>query len=195
VADAASAREQAREILGQRRYRDTEVPAPFKGPLRWLGDRIEDVGSWLAGAFDDVAEVLPGGAVALWLLLAAGAIALTVFAARGLIRRRATGVHASRERPAPEADPRELERDADAAERAGDWERAVRLRFRAGVLRLERGQVLEPGGLRTTGEIAAELHSLPFDLVGADFDEIVYGGRPAAPADAEAARERWKEIV
>lgn len=189
MASADEAREQAREILSGRGYQESEVPRPFKGVFRWLGDRVEDVGDWFADAFDDVAKALPGGAVSLWIMIAALAIALTAFAARHLIHRRARLTRTSAPRRAPQLDPRELEREADAAERAGDWERAIRLRFRAGVLRLDLGVS------STTGEIAAELHSPVFDAVGEDFDEIVYGGRPASESDAVAARERWKELV
>jgi hypothetical protein len=195
VPDAASAREQARQILGERRYRDTNVPRPFKGPLRWLGDRVKDAGDWFARRFDDLNGALPGGAWVVWLLLAAAAVALGVVLSRALIRRRAAVVRPGRAAREPEIDPRELERSADAAERDGDYERAIRLRFRAGVLRLERGHVLEPGGLRTTGEIAAVLDSPPFAAVGSEFDEIVYGGRPAQAHDAASARERWGEVL
>jgi hypothetical protein len=195
VPDPGAAREQAREILGQRRYHDTDVPRPFKGPLRWLGDRVEDVGNWLGRVFADVDGALPGGAWVVWVLVGAAAVALGVALSRGLIRRRAAGARPGRAAVEPEVDPRELEREADAAERAGDYERAIRLRFRAGVVRLERGHVLEPGGLRTTGEIAAVLRSPPFDAVGSAFDEIVYGERPAQEEDAASARERWDEVL
>jgi hypothetical protein len=189
VASATEAREQAREILSGSRYREKDVPRPFKGVFDWLGDRVEDVGQWFSGAFDDIARVTPGGAVALWIVIGGLAIALSVFAARNLIHRRGRRLSSERGRRVRAVDPRELEREADAAERAGEWERAVRLRFRAGVLRLD----LDAS--HTTGEISTELRSPDFDAVGEDFDEIVYGGRPASSSDAEAARERWKAIV
>jgi hypothetical protein len=34
-----------------------------------------------------------------------------------------------------------------------------------------------------------------FDVLAFDFDEVVYGGRPAAAADLDAARRRWPEVV
>ena len=58
----------------------------------------------------------------------------------------------------PEADdPQALERAAEAAERDGEWERAVRLRFRAGLLRLDRRKVLVYRPSLTTGEVARAL--------------------------------------
>jgi hypothetical protein len=188
VADAAAAREQAREILSQRRYHDTEVPRPFKGPLGWAGDRLQDVGHWFAGLFDDVDGALPGGALVVWLLIAAIVVALAVVVARAAIRRRVARVHAPRASAAPTDDPRALEREADAAERAGEWERAVRLRFRAGALRLA-------AQAKTTGDIAAELGSPEFERFGAGFDAIAYGGREAAEDDARASRETWAKVL
>jgi hypothetical protein len=191
VPSADEAREQAREILAQRRYHDTDLPRPFRGPLRWAGDRLDDVGRWFAGRFDDVNAVLPGGAFVVWLLIGALVVALAALLARTVIRRRVTLARPPDGGHPAEEDPRELERAADAAERAGEWERALRLRFRAGVLRLR----LEPGTLETTGEIAAALDSPTFDAFGADFDAIVYGGRDATEADAREAREAWAEVL
>jgi uncharacterized protein DUF4129 len=197
VAEAAQAREQAREILSQRRFQEPELPRPFEHPLQWLGDRLEDVGDWFLDAFDGVDGALPGGAWVLWLLLALGAVAAGALVARAAVRRRAVAglVRAAAGKGEPAADPAAIEREADAAERDGDYERAVRLRFRAGVVRLERERVLEPGGLRTTGEIAHALHSPAFDALGTDFDAIAYGGRPAGEDDARAARDGWQAVL
>jgi hypothetical protein len=188
VADAAAAREQAREILAQRRYHETDVPRPFKGPLRWAGDRLEDVGRWFADRFDAVDGLLPGGALVVWLLIAAVVVAVAAVLARAVIRRRITADRPRHEDRPAEEDPRALERAADAAERAGEWERAVRLRFRAGALRLA-------AQAKTTGEIAGEVGSPGFERFGEDFDAIVYGGREAAEDDARESREAWAEVL
>ncbi len=185
---ADEAREQAREILSRPRYQDAEVPQPFKQPLRWAGDRLEDAGRWLSGGFDDVDGLLPGGAVVVWVVLGVLVVALAAWVARLLIRRRVAVPRAPRVEPAAAQDPRALEREADAAERAGEWERAVRLRFRAGVLRLAAQS-------KTTGEIAAEAGSPAFDAFGPEFDAIAYGGREAGQDDARDAREAWDEVL
>jgi hypothetical protein len=197
VADAAAARDQAREILGQDRFQDSDLPRPLEKPLDWLDERVHDVGDWLSGVFDDVDAGLPGGEAVVWILLI-GCVGLVTFAlARSVVKRRAIAAYG---RPrvgedGVEIDPASLERAADAAERDGDYEQAVRLRFRAGVLRLERQEALEPTVLRTTGEIGAALRSAPFDALGKDLDEIAYGGRPAAAQDADAAREGWAAVL
>ena len=77
-------------------------------------------------------------------------------------------------------DPDELERQAAAAERAGDLAHAVRLRFVAGVLRLDRAGVIAYRSSLTTGQLRAALRSGSFAEIASAFDEITYGGRPAA---------------
>jgi hypothetical protein len=100
-------------------------------------------------------------------------------------RRAAVG----RERPA------ELERAAEEAERSGDWERAVRLRFRAGLLRLDEARVLPFRESITSGEVARKLRSREFDGVARAFDEVVYGRRAALADDATGAREGWRRVL
>ena len=41
--DPDSARADVRDILDDRRFRSDPAPRPFRGPLRWLGDRLEPV--------------------------------------------------------------------------------------------------------------------------------------------------------
>ena len=88
-------------------------------------------------------------------------------------------------------DPRELERLADEAERRGDLEIALRLRFRAGLLRLARADRLPARPSLRTYEARRILRNARFDRLARDFDEIVYGRRPPRPADVRFAREEW----
>ena len=92
-------------------------------------------------------------------------------------------------------DPAALERAADAAEREERWEEAVRLRFRAGLLRLDARRIVGYRPSLTTGEVRRALGSPAFDAVGRDFDAIAYGGRAAGPDDAGAARAGWAEVL
>jgi hypothetical protein len=47
----------------------------------------------------------------------------------------------------------------------------------------------------STGEVARTLRSPAFDRAAARFDEVVYGGRPAAAADVDAARSAWDAVL
>jgi hypothetical protein len=190
--DAAEAREQAREILADDRYQGTEFPQPFSGPLDWLGDQIASVFEWIDGLGSDT----PGGPVALWMALAAVVLLAATAVTSTTIRRRAIAIERARRAALPAAeDPRALEREAERAERDGEWERAVRLRFRAGLLRLDRRRVIAYRPSLTTGEVARAVRSPAFAEVGERFDAIAYGGRSADREDAEAARRGWDAVL
>jgi hypothetical protein len=92
-------------------------------------------------------------------------------------------------------DPDELERRAEEAERRGDLDAALRLRFRAGLARLDDAGVvrLRPG--LTNAAVGRTLHSPRFDALAGHFDEVAYGGRAATDADVATARSTWPGVV
>lgn len=189
----AQAREHAQAILRERRFHGSDVPRPFHSVLVWLGDRLRPVGR----LFDRVASHIPGGSYTLWAILAGGVVVLAaVLSARVASRRAAAELErGERARLPRDVDPRRLEHEADEAERAGEPARALRLRFRAGLLRLGRARVVPLRESLTSGE-ARRLVRLPeFDRLARTHDEVVYGGRPAQQADAVEARETWPRVL
>jgi hypothetical protein len=192
VTPAAQAREEARRILAERKYRGSHIPRPFHGFLEWLGRRFGFVGraaSWLSGHL--------GGPFVLWVILAAVCVAIAAFVAIRLARRRTRHIprfdgatHGARS-----MDPRELERLAEEAERRGDLEIALRLRFRAGLLRLGRAQAVPLRPSLTTREARRALRSTRFDRLARDFDEVVYGRRAPRADDVANARSEWPLVL
>ena len=92
-------------------------------------------------------------------------------------------------------DPAELERLADRAEADGDAALAVRLRFRAGVLRLAATGALRLRPSTTAREVATDLASPEMDWIVDRFERISYGGERATPDDARGSRERWGRLT
>ena len=187
-----AARRDARSILGERRFRPARVPRPFAGVLRWLGGLLEPVGR----ALDPVwrfFQTLPG-LVGLSLLLVGGAAAVAwlVGSRRGAGVARSARVSRAHEVP---DDPVGLERAADDAERAGDFAAAVRLRFRAGLVRLDAAGAIKLGPSSTSGQVARRLRLGDFDDLARDFALVAYGDRPAGTAVVRAARERWPRVL
>jgi hypothetical protein len=188
------ARAEARRILRGRRFHGSPVPRPFHGALAWLGGKLQPVVRLL----DWLAAHLPGGHWTLWALLALIVIVLSGLTAGRAARRRGglaleravLGTGRSRG-----VDPRDLERAADEAEARGDPASALRLRFRAGLLRLGRAQVLPLRESLTSGEARRIIRLPEFDGLARTHDEVVYGGRPAEREDAVAARERWPLVL
>ena len=136
------------------------------------------------------------GARSCWIVLGAILVAAAAVIARLFLTRRVRAATAERQLAAAARgeDPRSLDRRADAAEAAGDLEAALRLRFRAGLLRLDaRGAIVFRPSI-STYEVRRKLASDDFDALAAAFDDIVYGGREASPDDVDAARERWPRV-
>lgn len=187
----------ASTILRERRFSGSAVPRPLHRPLSWLGGQLHRVARGLGHGYRSLSAWLPGGARAFWLLLSAAVAAFAGYVALGLGRRRAGRLIEARGRPSHSTgdDPRRLERQADEAERGGDYEGALRLRFRAGLLRLALAAVIPPRTSLTNGEIARRLGSGSFRGVAADFDEVVYGGRAASSEDAARARAGWERVL
>jgi uncharacterized protein DUF4129 len=186
------ARAQAREVLDDARYHGAGLPRPLEKPLAWLSDRLEPV----IERINNLGGGVPGGPPVVWTLLAILVLLLASMVTSTSIRRRAIAIERERAAAVPEADdPHALERAAGDAEREEQWERAVRLRFRAGLLRLDRRKVLAYRPSLTTGEVARTIKVPAFDEVGARFEEIAYGGRAAEREDAEASQRGWKDVL
>jgi hypothetical protein len=189
-----SPRAQARQILAERKYHGSHVPRPLHGFIEWLGRHLHFLARW----FNWLDRQIPGGTNVLWAILAGFIVGLALLAATRLARRRSlhergsAGVWARGERP---EDPQALEQLADEAERRGDLEVALRLRFRAGLLRLGRAQVLELRPSITTVEVRRALRSRRFDGLARSFDEVVYGRRSPRAEDVADARTEWPLVL
>ena len=188
--DPDRARDQAREILGNRRYKPADVPRPFEGALEWLGDRLRPIGEF----FSRITESLLGKVV-LAAVLAGIVTVIALLVARrraasdaGLVRRR-------RSAGAESLDPGRLEREAELAERRGDLDTALRLRFRAGLLRLDGAGAITFRPSITSGQVARRLRLPTFDDLAVTYDAVAYGGRHASASDVSAAREAWPRVL
>jgi hypothetical protein len=188
----SQAREQARRILAERRFHGTKLPRPLHGVLDWLSRHLD----FLGRAWHSV-SVGVGGQDVLWSIVGAACVAIAVTVALRLARRRVRleASLASGGTRARAEDPGELDRLATEAERRGDLEIALRLRFRAGLLRLGRARVLPVRPSLRTGEARRAVHSARFDRLARDFDEVVYGRRDVRADDLAAAREEWPRVL
>jgi hypothetical protein len=193
--DPDAARREAENILADGRFHPQRGPRPFAGFFRRAGELVVDP---ILRFFARIGEVLPKVGSPAWLVLAAAvvvaAVVLTVrlSAQRGRQRfpggRRGIAGHEG-------LDPDELERRAEEAERRGDLDTALRLRFRAGLGRLDDAGVvrLRPG--LTNAAVSRILRSARFDALAGHFDEVAYGGRAATAAEVATARSDWPGVV
>jgi Domain of unknown function (DUF4129) len=195
---AAQARERAHAILSEKRFKPAPgLPHPLRRFLRWLGGILHSVTGAVGRAIDSATGWLPGGSLTFWTAVALAVIGLGALAATRLGRRlagRQLERSATRSR-LDRLDPRRLEQEAAEAERRGEYERALRLLFRAGLLRLDRAEAIDFRESLTTGDVARRLRLPAFDSLGARFDEVAYGGEPALSGDLQTSREKWRAVL
>ncbi|MDQ3662490.1 MAG: hypothetical protein M3454_15860 [Actinomycetota bacterium] len=193
---AGQARREAQRVLAQARYREQEVPRPFAGLFALLGRLLEPVGDAFAAAFRFLARLLPGGDSSVWAVLGVLVVVGAAVVSLRLGRRRAqASAQATAQSHLRSLDERSLERAAAAAALAGDHSKAVRLRFLAGLLRLDKADAITWRPSLITSEVEASICSAEFESLARSFDEIVYGGRAAMPEDSERARAGWQRVL
>jgi hypothetical protein len=194
---AAQARESAQRILSERRFHGGQLPDPLRGVLKAIGDALAAVGRAIDHAISSLLGGSGNGIGLPFVLVAAVVLGISIWLATRSVRRRAAAGASAEEAAATagEADAGSLERRADAAEQAGDYASAVRLRFRAGLLRLDERGAVAVTSSTTTREVARALRSRDFDLVAAGFDRVAYGDAEPEPADADLQRSGWRRIL
>ena len=198
--DPGPARDAARDILGRREFRPEQPPRPLAGAIRWLGDRLDGivdaVGRFLGDVFGPLFRVLPGAwGTALGVAITVAAAAFMIYLlTRGRVRRHSTPT-TTKSPAAPNDDPATLEAEAAEATRAGDYRRAVRLRYRAGLLRLDRAGTITLYPWSTDSALTRSVASPRFDRIADTFELVAYGGRAATRTDAETAASEWPALL
>ena len=188
----ANATARARDILASEDYTDRDFPKPVRQPVEWIADHVQSVLDWLNLS-------LPGGAWVVWMVLG-GLMALVVaVTATTVVRRRAAGGALRTDRGGGDVPgtptARQLDAQAETAERAGDLRAALRLRFQAGLMRLGSSHVIDSPDTATGDQLARRLQSGRFDRLRRTFDEVVYGGRTVTASDLAEARAEWPAVT
>ncbi|HVF76905.1 MAG TPA: DUF4129 domain-containing protein [Solirubrobacteraceae bacterium] len=194
--EPGAARAQAREVLDQRRFQRTKVPAPLRDVRERIGEALRSLGRPFEGAFRWLADVIPGGRPVLWALLAAVVLSAAAFlAGRAGPRRGGAAADGAVERDARELmSAAALLVEAERAERRGDLEGALRLRFRAGLVELDDRKLIELRPALTNRELLGVVSSETLVELVDGFEAVAYGGRPADDDDLRDARDGWPRV-
>ena len=173
-------RADAKDVLAQDRFHEKSVPGPFKGLIDRLGEpRAELRLARRPPPRRQLGDVdRPRGRPRRRRLAGRAAVAL----AAGAGRRAGGRGRGGRARRGPEA-PRPPGRRRRVRRRSRT---ALRLRFRAGLLRLDRRGAIYFRPSISTREVQRALRSKEFDGLAATFDDVVHGGRAPAPEDIAA---------
>lgn len=193
----AAAREQARDVLAERRFQRTKVPSPLRDLRERIGAGLRSLGRPLESAFQWLAAWIPGGRPVLWVLLATLVLASAAYlAGRAGSRREAAGMIGAAAGRDEEAlmSAGQLRQEAERAERRGDLREALRLRFRAGLVELGDRELIELRPALTNRELLGAVPSPTLAELVDGFEAVAYGGRPADEDDVRRAREGWPRV-
>ncbi|MDP2711630.1 MAG: DUF4129 domain-containing protein [Solirubrobacteraceae bacterium] len=198
AARADRARAQAREVLAQRRFQPTNVPAPLRGLRERIGAALRPLG----GPFERAYRWIADGPLVVWALLAALVLAgAALLATRAGVRRARDSARTASSRGAAVAGGSaslsavELREAADRAERSGDLDDALRLRFRAGLVDLDSRALIELRPALTNSELLRAVPSPTLADLVEGFESVAYGGRPAGADDLRDARDGWPRVA
>ena len=194
--DPAAAREDAREVLAQRRFQPTSVPAPLRDLRERVGEWLRSAGGPFESAFRWLADRIPGGPPVLWAMLATLVLATAALLASraGAGRDTAAAAAAAAGHAEERMSAAQLRREAERAERAGDLDEALRLRFRAGLVELDHRQLIELRPALTNRELLDAVPSPTLAELVDGFEAVAYGGRPAEDDDVRSARDGWPRV-
>lgn len=190
-----AAREQARDVLAQRRFQETKVPSPLRRVRERIGEALHSAGRPFADAFSWLAERVPGGKAVLWVLLATLVLAsAAVLAGRAGPRDEVAADAGGGARDGERMSAARLREEADRAERGGDLEEALRLRFRAGLVELDDRDLIELRPALTNSELLGTVPSPTLAELVDGFEAVAYGGRVADADDLQSARDGWPRV-
>ncbi len=194
---AERAREQARDVLSERRFAPSQIPQPLRRPRERIGEVLRSLGRPVQSAFEWLAHRVPGGETVLLILLGLAVGGAAVALARRAANRAALGPAgaAAAAGAGERLSAARLREQAEAAEARCDLDAALRLRFRAGLVELDSRELIELRPALTNRELLRDLPSPTLAGLVDGFEAVAYGGRAADPGDLRSARDGWPQVV
>ena len=192
----AHAREALARVLSRPEFQQSAAGRWREDLQRWVGEWLEDLWTRLGGG--------PGtgrraGIVLAWIAALGALSALGFWMVRTIAQRKpgtslGLGAAASRQLRA-----RELALQSLAAGRAGDAREAVRVAYRAALVRLEEQGAWRLDDARTPREYlrllrASDGRRAPLTDLTRRFEQVWYGNQPAALDDAACVRAHLEEL-
>jgi hypothetical protein len=118
AAPPGAARDQARDVLEQRRFQGTNVPSPLRDVRERIGEALRSAGRPFESVFRWLAERVPGGRAVLWVLLATFVLAsAALFAGRAGTPREDAGADGASAGDEERMSAAQLRQEAEATSR------------------------------------------------------------------------------
>ena len=168
---------------------------------RFIDDVMQRIRDWLSPSGEvrtgtPTTQVDPGRPSYGWLLLAA--LLVLAVAVAAVIARRRLRVETDLQRAIDverRGDAEELEDLATAAEAAGRFEDALRLRFRAGLMRLDDLEVIVYDPALATGAVRSAVGMGEFDTVATQFERVAYSDYTPQRTDVTSHQQGWLTVL
>ena len=168
---------------------------------RFIDDVMQRIRDWLSPSGEvrtgtPRTQVDPGRPSYGWLLLAAMLVLAVAVAA--VIAKRRLRAETDQQRAIDverRGDADELEDLASTAEAAGRFEEALRLRFRAGLMRLDDLEVIAYDPALATGAVRNAVHMGEFDAVASQFERVAYSDYAPQRTDVTSHRQGWQTVL
>lgn len=200
VPGADAIRRKAAEVLGRPEYRINDTVTDERSLWGYVADGFH----WCMEQLSALSRLMEGWPVPLqWLVKIVLVVVLLLLVAHiiytilGSVRTPGRSTD-GKPRDARRRDPRDLERMAEEARGRSDFIGAVRLLFRAAILRLENAErrVNRPG--TTNRELLRRYRSTPVHPALQQFVTVIdtkwYGGRECGPEDYESCRSAHGDV-
>ncbi len=97
--------------------------------------------------------------------------------------------------PHAELNTAEMASEADNAASSGDHELSVRLRFKSGLLALDRRGIIAYDEAEPLGVVRRTVDEPDFDRVADGFERVTYSEYVAETADSESAKTGWFDLL
>ncbi|GMQ85250.1 MAG: hypothetical protein BMS9Abin07_0816 [Acidimicrobiia bacterium] len=200
--DADDLQARAQTIVSGRAYTGERDSFLTDNPVtRFIDAVLQRIRDWLSPG-DEVrtgtpeTQVDPGRPSYGWLLLVV--LLLLAITIAVVIARRRLSAEFDQQRITDverRGDAEELEDLADAAEAAGRFEDALRLRFRAGLIRLDDLDVIAYDPTLATGAVRSALHMGEFDTVASQFERVAYSDYDPQRNDVTSHEQGWLTVL
>jgi hypothetical protein len=195
---ADDARRLVVDILDDPRFTSRQSENILNRIGRALSGYVQRAINWFNRTVLGVGEDSTGGRFLFWTIITLIILIGAAFVASRLAKRRSASLAIERStgRKEQEAEsPEALELRAAAALERRQHEEAIRLYYRAGLIRLGRRGAIEYEPSLTSGEVADMIRLAVFDHIAQTFDGVAYGRRTSDADQVTAARADWEKLL
>ncbi len=195
-----AAKNAVKKILNGPQFHPPQPPRPFAGILnffsRYIHKYLSPIIHWISNSiYGPLNRSLNGYMYPSILVVVA--FFVIIIAAIIIHRRPSTGkkLFKASDAELPDVDPETLDALAEKAHFNQDYKLSIRLRFKAGLTRLEKQGLIINQQSQTLLQLSGEIPSNTFSALANDLTLIVYGNEPATESLSNFSKLNWPNVL